>query len=91
MTKAIIKRAFGALGFNISRRNRQFDRYDELYEKYQAFTMIPRDYYGFNLDLCNAYRRLDGDYVECGVWRLARWYEWWHCGNTWQRETHSSL
>ncbi|NJN42413.1 MAG: hypothetical protein HC811_09525 [Flammeovirgaceae bacterium] len=43
--------------------------YSTLFEKYKEYTMIPRESFTHNLDLCNHYRDIPGDYVECGVWK----------------------
>src|SRR5437867_13329705 len=41
-----------------------------LYNKYRDYTMIPESSYIINLKLVDKYvRQIDGDAVECGVWK----------------------
>lgn len=40
-----------------------------LYEKYRAYTMVPRPQYIDNLLIAAAMHNVPGDVVECGVWR----------------------
>jgi hypothetical protein len=39
------------------------------YRKFWDFTMIPEREYLANLELTAAYRRIEGDIVECGTWK----------------------
>jgi len=71
MSKAadIIKRMLLKGGVEVKRHDTAREMRGRLYERYQEYTMIPRDFFTANLDLCNAYRHVPGSYVECGVWR----------------------
>lgn len=69
MAKGLIKNIFKLGGVSVSRHNRMLDRYAQLFEKYRSYTMIPEGLFIQNLDLCNAFSHLEGDFVECGVWR----------------------
>lgn len=69
MHRELIKKVLRLGGVDVRRYNKAFDFYASLYEKYNSYTMIPSDYFALNLDLCNAFRGIQGDYVECGVWR----------------------
>ncbi|MCS6822063.1 MAG: TylF/MycF family methyltransferase [Microscillaceae bacterium] len=40
-----------------------------LYEKYRSYTMLRKDLYIQNLNLCLWYLPMQGAIVECGVWR----------------------
>ncbi|OOG68171.1 TylF/MycF/NovP-related O-methyltransferase [Algoriphagus sp. A40] len=40
-----------------------------LFDKYSKFTMIPRDLYFANLKIAYSYQFVQGDIVECGVWK----------------------
>lgn len=69
MIKRAIRKVFNVLGVDINLYNRNLDTYQKLYKKYGSFTMIPRDFFIDNLDLCNVNKDVQGDFVECGVWR----------------------
>jgi O-methyltransferase len=69
MAKAIIKNIIKAGGLEIKRYNRRTGYYDNLYNKYQHYTMIPKDYFLDNLALCEKFGDTSGAFVECGVWR----------------------
>jgi O-methyltransferase len=53
----------------VKRHDRAFNFFQGLFKKYQSLTMIAEELFIMNLDLCNHYKHLEGDYVECGVWR----------------------
>jgi O-methyltransferase len=40
-----------------------------LFEKYKNFTMVEKGYYANNLSISNKSHSVEGDVVECGVWR----------------------
>jgi O-methyltransferase len=40
-----------------------------LYEKYKDFTMVPKEIFEANIDLCLKYKNVAGCVVECGVWK----------------------
>ncbi|RMF98502.1 MAG: hypothetical protein D6734_00090 [Candidatus Schekmanbacteria bacterium] len=43
--------------------------YEALYEDFQEYTRVPKEYFCANLTLINEYKELSGCVVECGVWR----------------------
>lgn len=67
--KKLIKQIFYLLGFQISRKNKPNYFYQEIYNKYKNFTMIPSQSYIENLKFCDKYKSLEGDVVECGTWK----------------------
>jgi O-methyltransferase len=42
---------------------------EEVYNKFKEYTMIPRDLYITNLILAQEIKDIEGDVVECGVWK----------------------
>lgn len=44
-------------------------KYVSLYSKYRDFTMVPENFYIANLKVAERAKDLEGDVVECGVWR----------------------
>jgi len=69
MSKSVIKKVLKLGGVDIKRADKQYDRYAKLYGRYKEFTMIPEMHFALNLELCHHYKGVQGDYVECGVWR----------------------
>lgn len=69
MAKELIRKIFNLGGVDLKRYDRSVEKYAMLYEKYKKYTMVPKELFMLNLDLCNAFKRVEGDYVECGVWR----------------------
>jgi O-methyltransferase len=69
MYKAGIKKIFQLGGMEINRSDSRRKVYQALYKKYKDYTMIPEEFFTLNLDLCDHFKNLNGDYVECGVWR----------------------
>jgi O-methyltransferase len=69
MDKSLIKKALQLGGVDIRRYNKEFDSYAKMYEKYNRYTMIHQEHFALNLELCNAFKNIQGHYVECGVWR----------------------
>jgi O-methyltransferase len=67
--KAIVKTLFNLGGIDVKKYNKSLALYQSLFEKYKTFTMIPKQLFVSNLALCDQFRQLEGDYVECGVWR----------------------
>lgn len=68
--KVIVKNLLGAMGLEVRRYdNKRHKEYKRLYEKYKSFTMIRALDFEANLDLVNRFNNVQGDYVECGVWR----------------------
>lgn len=68
-SKTIVKKILHLGGIDVKRYNQSLPLFQDLFKKYQGFTMIPEESFVMNLDLCNHYKHLEGDYVECGVWR----------------------
>jgi len=69
MAKKLIKKIIQLGGVDLQRYNKSLIFYRTLFKKYQDFTMIPEDLFISNLDLCSRALHLEGDIVECGVWR----------------------
>lgn len=69
MSKSLVKKVMKLGGMDVIRHNKELERYRSLYAKYQPYTMIHQDHFALNLELCNAFKHIEGDYVECGVWR----------------------
>ena len=69
MAKQFIKKVAQLGGIDLKRYNRSLDYYNNLYNKYMYFTMIPKDAFVNNLELCSHFLNVEGDIVECGVWR----------------------
>jgi O-methyltransferase len=69
MITRIIKNVFRFGGVDVRRHDKTFDKYALLYDRYKGYTMLPQQHFVLNLDLCNSFRQVPGDYVECGVWR----------------------
>jgi O-methyltransferase len=68
-SKVIIKKIINLGGVDITRYSQSRKVFRQLFKKYQGFTMIPEEAFISNLELCNQFKNLQGDYVECGVWR----------------------
>jgi hypothetical protein len=67
--KNILKGILKSAGVELKKIDQNNYRYEILYDKYKEFTMVPKPFFILNLDLCNQYKHIQGDYVECGVWR----------------------
>ena len=67
--KQIVKRLFQSVGLDVRRYNNQLDEYNRLFRKYSKYTMTSQGRFVANLELCARFKHLDGDYVECGVWK----------------------
>lgn len=71
--KKSIRKIIGKTGFSINRINPNQHRLavslKEIYFKYADYTMISPETYIGNLALCSKFLKLEGDIVECGVWR----------------------
>lgn len=65
----VVKKMLRAAGLDLRRHDRALDHYRRLYRKYELFTMVPEQSFVANLELCARFTAIDGDYVECGVWR----------------------
>ena len=68
-TQTIVKKIFQLGGVDIRRYDQSQTMFRNLFKKYKDFTMIPEHSFMSNLELINHYKHLEGDYVECGVWR----------------------
>jgi O-methyltransferase len=69
MAKKILKRVVQWSGVDVKRYDKRLDLYQKLFNKYSSFTMIPQESFIDNLHLCDSFKTVAGDYVECGVWR----------------------
>jgi O-methyltransferase len=69
MAKEQIKKVANYLGVNITRYDKMQDHYQGLYTKYRQFTMVPQSHFINNLQLCSRFGNIEGDIVECGVWK----------------------
>jgi O-methyltransferase len=69
MAKKVVKRILNFSGLEISRFKASSDHYEKLFIKYKTYSMVPEQMFKLNLELCEQYNNVDGDYVECGVWR----------------------
>jgi O-methyltransferase len=69
MAKKLLKKIIQLGGVDLQRYNKSLIGYRTLFKKYQDFTMIPEELFISNLDLCSRMLHLEGDIVECGVWR----------------------
>ncbi|MBL7861580.1 MAG: class I SAM-dependent methyltransferase [Cyclobacteriaceae bacterium] len=69
MARKIIKRIAQLGGLDFQRYNKSRTEYRRLFKKYKEFTMIPEELFISNLELCSRVLSIDGDIVECGVWR----------------------
>lgn len=71
--KLKVKKIINELGFSIKRISKEqlkFERsIQQIFLKYCDYTMTPKETYLGNLRLCNDFYNIDGDIVECGVWR----------------------
>ena len=49
--------------------DKQQEQFESIYSRFREFTMIPKNLYLDNLKIAEKARNLEGDVVECGVWR----------------------
>jgi O-methyltransferase len=69
MAKEIVKKIIRLGGVDLKRYDKSLNTYDSLFKKYKGFTMISKELFISNLDLCGKFLKVSGDIVECGVWR----------------------
>lgn len=69
MAKRLIKKIVRLGGIDVRRYDKVHDHYRKLYHKFKRHTMIPEDVFATNLDLAGKFLQVEGDIVECGVWR----------------------
>lgn len=69
MTKQFLKRILRLGGIDLKRYDKSVNYYMSLYEKYKEFTMIPLGVFVSNIELSSRFLGVEGDVVECGVWR----------------------
>jgi O-methyltransferase len=69
MAMQFIKKIVRLGGIDLKRYNKALAHYKNLYNKYKDFTMIPEEAFVSNLELCTKFLKVEGDIVECGVWR----------------------
>ena len=68
-TQTIVKKIFQLGGIDVRRYDQSQTLYQGLFKKYQDYTMVSEHSFVSNLELINHNKHLEGDYVECGVWR----------------------
>lgn len=66
--KEALQNILNWFGLRVQKANKP-PKYSPLYEKYKSFTMIPASDFLTNIELCEKYRPIEGDIVECGVWK----------------------
>lgn len=44
-------------------------KYRQIYKRFKDYTMLLPDWYTANLELCDNFRHVAGNVVECGVWK----------------------
>lgn len=64
--KNFIRRIVSLFGYTLVSKSHSFKG---IYKKYMNFTMIPENTYCANLKLVAQYVKVEGDIIECGVWR----------------------
>lgn len=68
--KKIFKSALEFTGIEITKYDsKRRAKYEGLYQKYKEFTMMEKKMFFANLNLCEKFRHIGGEYAECGVWR----------------------
>ena len=67
--KKTVKRLLQQVGVEVTQYNKKEKIYRRLFQKYKDFTMIEQQRFLINLELCERFKHLEGDYAECGVWR----------------------
>lgn len=67
--KKAVKKIFRKAGVELSQYNKNQRVYQRLFTKYKDLTMIEEQRFVINLELCDKFKHLEGDYAECGVWR----------------------
>lgn len=69
MVKQILKKIALWGGVDIKLYNKNRAAYSKLFTKYQHCTMVSKELFIDNLELCAKFKNIEGDFVECGVWR----------------------
>jgi O-methyltransferase len=68
--KKIFKSALNTAGIDIRRYySKRKARHESLYNRYKDFTMMDKVLFCANLELCERFINVEGEYAECGVWR----------------------
>lgn len=44
-------------------------RYRKIFKKFREYTMVPEEIFIGNCKLIDEFKNIEGDYVECGVWK----------------------
>lgn len=66
--KSVFSRVLNLIGYKIIKTSFK-PKYRRTYKKFKQFTMMPEDLYCENLAICERYKAVSGNIVECGVWR----------------------
>jgi len=67
--KTTLKSALKLLGFELVKIKQEEIQLAQSYEKYSNYTMIPKSTFIDNLKLCRNFKSIQGNIIECGVWR----------------------
>ncbi|MEK6782634.1 MAG: TylF/MycF/NovP-related O-methyltransferase [Bacteroidota bacterium] len=67
--RKIVKNFFRKAGVEVSHYNKKGKVYRALFQKYRNYTMMDQNRFSANLELCDQFKNVEGDYAECGVWR----------------------
>jgi len=65
--KSILKKGLQKIDRNIKLSDENLR--ERIYIKFKNYTMNPKKFYLYNLELVNQFKNIEGDIVECGVWR----------------------
>ncbi len=68
--KKIIKKVFRQAGFDLRRHGDKRGKFFmDLFHKYKNYTMMDPNSFRVNLELCDQFKKIEGDFAECGVWK----------------------
>ncbi len=67
--KKIVNKLLNCFGFKLSTIDKTAHYYENIFEKYKDFTMVPKLSYIENLKMCAKNNFLKGCVVECGTWK----------------------
>ena len=69
MLKENLKKLLLQSGIKIEFRNSKQVHFEKLFDKYCKHSMVAKEEFILNLELCDKFGQIPGDYAECGVWR----------------------